>query len=172
MNPADRLDHDQAYFCSFCGRAHDEVRHLITGPGGIYICDGCVGICNETLAWHRGQAGRRPSTRRGRSAAPRQNAMVASDPGSTAAAERVRDAYEDIVRLGRLRLEQVNRRRHPAERYCSTEEFVRELWARAGAISTFAVNVGLITPEQALQIIADFLDEHPEVPREGPPNSP
>jgi hypothetical protein len=30
--------------CSFCGRAHTEVAKLIAGPG-IYICDGCVGLC-------------------------------------------------------------------------------------------------------------------------------
>jgi hypothetical protein len=30
--------------CSFCGRLPREVAKLIAGPG-IYICDGCVGLC-------------------------------------------------------------------------------------------------------------------------------
>ena len=172
MAATDRLDRDRAYSCSFCGRAHDQVRHLITGPGNISVCDGCVGICNEILARHRRQPGGRPTATRGRSAAPRSKGKVATAPAEPGAVERVREAYEDIVRLGGLRLEQVNRLRHPAERYCSMQEYVRELWARAGAVSTFAVNVGLITPDQALQIIRDFMDEHPHVPREGPPNAP
>jgi ClpX C4-type zinc finger len=172
MAATDRPERDRAYSCSFCGRAHDQVRHLIAGPSNIYICDGCVGTCNEMLARRRRQAGGRPTATRGRSAASRPKGKVATAPGSLAAVERVREAYEDIVRLGELRLEQVNRLRHPAERYCSMPEYVRELWARAGSVSTFAVNVGLIIPDQALQIIRDFLDEHPHVPREGPPNAP
>ena len=36
--------------CSFCGKAQDQVRRLIAGPGGIFICDACVGLCNEIIA--------------------------------------------------------------------------------------------------------------------------
>jgi ATP-dependent Clp protease ATP-binding subunit ClpX len=35
--------------CSFCGRAQEEVRKLIAGPT-VYICDECVGLCNEIIA--------------------------------------------------------------------------------------------------------------------------
>jgi ATP-dependent Clp protease ATP-binding subunit ClpX len=35
--------------CSFCGKSHKQVEQLIAGPG-IYICNECVGICNEILA--------------------------------------------------------------------------------------------------------------------------
>jgi ClpX C4-type zinc finger protein len=35
--------------CSFCGNLHTEVAKLIAGPG-IYICDGCVGLCVNILA--------------------------------------------------------------------------------------------------------------------------
>ena len=35
--------------CSFCGRASEDVTKLIAGPG-VYICDGCVQLCNEILA--------------------------------------------------------------------------------------------------------------------------
>jgi ClpX C4-type zinc finger len=34
--------------CSFCGKAQYEVLKLIAGPG-IYICNECVGICDQIL---------------------------------------------------------------------------------------------------------------------------
>src|SRR3990172_618860 len=34
--------------CSFCGKAHAEVRKLIAGPG-VYICDHCVLLCMNVL---------------------------------------------------------------------------------------------------------------------------
>jgi ATP-dependent Clp protease ATP-binding subunit ClpX len=34
--------------CSFCGKSQEQVRKLIAGPG-VYICDECVGLCNEIL---------------------------------------------------------------------------------------------------------------------------
>lgn len=36
--------------CSFCARAAPDVRRLIAGPGGVYICDACVRKCNEIIA--------------------------------------------------------------------------------------------------------------------------
>lgn len=35
--------------CSFCEKSQDQVRKLIAGPGGIYICDQCIQICGEIL---------------------------------------------------------------------------------------------------------------------------
>jgi len=35
--------------CSFCGKSQDEVRKLIAGPT-VYICDECIGLCNEITA--------------------------------------------------------------------------------------------------------------------------
>jgi ATP-dependent Clp protease ATP-binding subunit ClpX len=35
--------------CSFCGKTQVEVKKLIAGPS-VYICDECVGLCNEILA--------------------------------------------------------------------------------------------------------------------------
>ncbi len=34
--------------CSFCGKGQDEVKKLIAGPM-VYICDECVGLCNEII---------------------------------------------------------------------------------------------------------------------------
>lgn len=35
--------------CSFCGRTEQQVRKLIAGPSGVYICDECVDLCDEIL---------------------------------------------------------------------------------------------------------------------------
>lgn len=41
---------DQTQRCSFCGKEQLQVRRLIAGPNGAYICDTCVALCNEILA--------------------------------------------------------------------------------------------------------------------------
>ncbi len=58
-NPATRR-------CSFCDRPESEVRHLIAGQDGAYICDDCVRLGAEVLAeegvWiDQGRAGARPA---------------------------------------------------------------------------------------------------------------
>ena len=35
--------------CSFCHKTEDQVRKLIAGPDGAYICDDCVAICSEII---------------------------------------------------------------------------------------------------------------------------
>ncbi len=35
--------------CSFCGKTQTQVRKLIAGPSGAYICDECVDICSEII---------------------------------------------------------------------------------------------------------------------------
>ena len=35
--------------CSFCGRSHNQVEKIITGPS-VHICNECVKLCNEVLA--------------------------------------------------------------------------------------------------------------------------
>ena len=34
--------------CSFCGRSHNQVEKIITGPS-VHICNECVKLCNEVL---------------------------------------------------------------------------------------------------------------------------
>ncbi len=34
--------------CSFCGKAQEQVKRLVAGPG-VYICDECVTLCNEII---------------------------------------------------------------------------------------------------------------------------
>jgi len=40
--------------CSFCGKSQKEVKKLIAGPG-VYICDECIGLCNDIIAEEQGQ---------------------------------------------------------------------------------------------------------------------
>ncbi|MCR5775672.1 MAG: ATP-dependent Clp protease ATP-binding subunit ClpX [Lachnospiraceae bacterium] len=35
--------------CSFCGKTQNQVRKLIAGPNGTYICDECVAICSDII---------------------------------------------------------------------------------------------------------------------------
>ena len=35
--------------CSFCNKTQDQVRKLIAGPAGVYICDECVEICSDII---------------------------------------------------------------------------------------------------------------------------
>lgn len=36
--------------CSFCGKSQHKVEKLIAGPRGVFICNGCVGLCDVILA--------------------------------------------------------------------------------------------------------------------------
>lgn len=36
-------------FCSFCGKSQSEVRKIIAGPAGVYICDSCVDVCKTII---------------------------------------------------------------------------------------------------------------------------
>ena len=45
---AGRNSEDQVR-CSFCHKTQDQVRKLIAGPDGVYICDECVDICAEII---------------------------------------------------------------------------------------------------------------------------
>jgi hypothetical protein len=47
--------------CSFCGKPNTDVERLVAGPG-VYICDGCVGLCGDVLEAAR-DAGPSPEPR-------------------------------------------------------------------------------------------------------------
>lgn len=40
---------DDKIRCSFCNKTQDQVRKLIAGPAGVYICDECIDICEDIL---------------------------------------------------------------------------------------------------------------------------
>ena len=41
--------YDERLRCSFCGKTQNQVRKLIAGPNGVYICDECVDVCSEII---------------------------------------------------------------------------------------------------------------------------
>ena len=43
------MTHSEVPRCSFCLRSSDEVKKLIAGPRGVYICNECVDLCTEIL---------------------------------------------------------------------------------------------------------------------------
>jgi ClpX C4-type zinc finger len=45
-------DPTKTLYCSFCYKSQHEVRKVISGPGGIFICDECVELCTEIIAGH------------------------------------------------------------------------------------------------------------------------
>ena len=44
-----QTNEDSRLNCSFCAKPHNKVKKLIAGPH-VYICDECIGFCNEILA--------------------------------------------------------------------------------------------------------------------------
>ncbi|OCG69337.1 ATP-dependent protease ATP-binding subunit ClpX [Gilliamella sp. Occ3-1] len=40
---------EKLLYCTFCGKSEHEVRKLIAGPASIYICNECIGLCNDIL---------------------------------------------------------------------------------------------------------------------------
>jgi threonine aldolase len=49
------------YRCSFCGKSQEQVERLIAGPGGVYICDECIALCQEIISGVRGQPAPAPA---------------------------------------------------------------------------------------------------------------
>ena len=47
--------------CSFCGKAQEQVRKLIAGPKGVYICDECIEICSDIIEEELDGYGRKPA---------------------------------------------------------------------------------------------------------------
>ena len=47
---ANATEPERILYCSFCFKSQHEVRKLISGPAAVYICDECVGLCNEIIA--------------------------------------------------------------------------------------------------------------------------
>ena len=40
---------DEPIRCSFCGKEQGQVRKLVKGPSGVFICDECVAACADIL---------------------------------------------------------------------------------------------------------------------------
>ena len=46
---ATRSDNNKQFRCSFCNKTQDQVRKLVAGPKGVYICDECIELCMSIL---------------------------------------------------------------------------------------------------------------------------
>lgn len=46
---ASRVDNNKQFRCSFCNKTQDQVRKLVAGPKGVYICDECIEVCAEIM---------------------------------------------------------------------------------------------------------------------------
>ena len=46
---ASKNSDDKEIRCSFCGKTQEQVKKLIAGPSGVYICDECVDICADII---------------------------------------------------------------------------------------------------------------------------
>ena len=57
MKPKDAAD----LRCSFCTKAHAEVKKLIAGPNDVAICDECVDLCHRIIS---GRLDRQPDDSR------------------------------------------------------------------------------------------------------------
>ena len=40
---------DRNVKCSFCGKPQEVVKKIIAGPSGVFICDECVGLCQDII---------------------------------------------------------------------------------------------------------------------------
>ncbi|MFN0073302.1 MAG: ClpX C4-type zinc finger protein [Chloroflexota bacterium] len=175
-------DSGSVYRCSFCGAAHTETEYVINGPGNVFICSDCVAICNEKIERRKQVDALKPASGERLSSNQPEDPLLHARPelldeadlpptviDNASAVERVKDIYLDIVNLGRLTLDQINRIR-PVEPYASHSDYVRELWTRATAVATFAILAGLITADQWMQINREISEEHPDIPTPGPRN--
>jgi ATP-dependent Clp protease ATP-binding subunit ClpX len=44
----DNTNGNEPIRCSFCGKAQEEVKKIVAGPG-VYICDECIELCKEII---------------------------------------------------------------------------------------------------------------------------
>ncbi|OCG59134.1 ATP-dependent protease ATP-binding subunit ClpX [Gilliamella sp. Nev3-1] len=49
MVKVNKKSSEKLLYCTFCSKSEHEVRKLIAGPESIYICNECIGLCNEIL---------------------------------------------------------------------------------------------------------------------------
>lgn len=40
---------EHSLHCSFCGKSESQVKKLVAGPKGVFICDDCIEICSDIL---------------------------------------------------------------------------------------------------------------------------
>jgi ATP-dependent Clp protease ATP-binding subunit ClpX len=63
VNPPARNEpaENKTLYCSFCFQSQHDVKMLISGPAAIFICDGCVELCNQWIAGRPPHPSKSPS---------------------------------------------------------------------------------------------------------------
>jgi len=84
------------------------------------------------------------------------------------ALELVREAYSTAAEMRNVPLDVINRKQPPNLRYRSSLELVREEFAAANALATFAVQLGLLTSDQAAELLRESQRKNPRALFEGP----
>ncbi len=49
MDDSKQQDLDNQTRCNFCNRNQTQIKKLIAGPGGVFICDGCIDVAHSIL---------------------------------------------------------------------------------------------------------------------------
>lgn len=77
------------YRCSFCGKSQEQVRRLIAGPGGVYICNQCIELCQEIM------------TQEGQGEAEHESGWRAKvgGPGPAGSGDAIEDVVGTVVQL-------------------------------------------------------------------------
>ncbi len=87
--------------CSFCGKSQHEIVRLVAGPG-VYICNECVGLCNEIIAQELAKKGAREAASRRTTARENPPSLKAwdglSDDELLAEMVRAHAAHENVDR--------------------------------------------------------------------------
>ena len=87
--------------CSFCGKSQQQVRKLIAGPNGAYICDECVEICAEIIDEELEEAG--PREHKGGAPDFEINLLTPEEMKELAAAADIyRKYHRDVIANGTL----------------------------------------------------------------------
>ena len=79
------------------------------------------------------------------------------------ALEYLRKAYDQVGRMMTVKMSSLNKARPPSLQYRTRRDLLREFSSSAGAVSRFAVAMGIITNEDAAQILVEFSKAHPEI---------
>src|SRR3954462_782476 len=121
--------HDEMDRCPVGGKRAEQAQHLISFLSLRSICDWCIGRCNRILAERRHQVPKRPRKRRPRLSWTQRRVRADKVAGTERAAAMVHGQYECILDPhANLSLARMNKHRHPTDRYCSMDEYVREMW--------------------------------------------
>ena len=54
-------EHTKTLYCTFCFKSQHQVKMLVSGPAGVFICDECVELCNECIVGRFPGKSRAPS---------------------------------------------------------------------------------------------------------------